>query len=214
MRLSPLLTALVALVAFVIIGAAGAKLVQPNRPLLTDAGFSLPKITPNADGVQDATEIRYTLNRNARVTIAFTNKANGQRFVFRNAEARVIGSYQVLFSGIVDGFALPGEDPGGTVEARLMPNGDYSWTIEAVPDSGDPMSASGDLTIADADPVLPSIQNFDVSPQLFTPNQDGIDDRVKINIYLPKPATLTVYLEDKDKRRYYISERVEGRKPG
>src|SRR5207249_3283758 len=92
--------------------------------------------------------------------------------------------------------------------------GDYTWTIEAIPDTGDPMSASGDLTVADADLLLPAIQNFDVSPQLFTPNQDGIDDRVKINIFLPKPATLTVYLEDQDKGRYYISERMEGREPG
>jgi hypothetical protein len=214
MRLSPLLTALVALVAFIIVGAAGAKLIQPNRPLLTDAGFSLSKITPNADGVEDAAEIRYTLNQNARVTIAFADKTSGHRYVFRDAEPRVIGPYRVLFSGIVDGYVLPGEAPGGTIETRLMPNGDYTWTIDAVPDSGSPMSASGDLTIADADLLLPAIQNFDVSPQVFTPNQDGIDDRVEINIYLPKPATLTVYLEDKDKSRFYVSERMEGRKPG
>ena len=90
MRLSPLVTALAALVALVIVGAAGAKLIQPNRPLLTDVGFSLSGITPNADGVEDATQIRYTLNRNAKVTIAFTNKANGQRYIFRNSEPRVI----------------------------------------------------------------------------------------------------------------------------
>ncbi len=214
MRLSPLITVLVALAAFVVVGAAGARLVQPDRPLLADTSFSLSRITPNADGSEDATVVRYTLNRNARVTIAFNDKATRQRFLFRDAEPRVIGSYQVLFSGIVDGYTLPGEDPGGAIEARLMPNGEYTWTIEAVPEDGATATASGDLTIGDADSVLPTIQNFDVSPQLFTPNQDGIDDRVKINIFLPKAARLTVYLEDKEGRRYYVSERIEGRDPG
>jgi hypothetical protein len=201
MRLSPLITGLVALVAFVVVGTLGALLLQPNRPLLVNAGLSLSKITPNGDGADDATEVRYTLNRNAQVTISFTNKVSGTRYMFRNAEERAADSYRVLFSGIVDGYALPGENPGGDVEARLVPNGDYTWVIDAV-------------TVTDADALLPAIQNFDVSPQVFTPNQDGVDDRVEINIDLAKPATLTVYLEGKDQQRYYISERDEGRKPG
>jgi hypothetical protein len=214
MRLSPLIAGLAALAAFVFVGVIGALLLQPNRPLLVNAGLSLSKITPNGDGSDDATEVRYTLNRNAKVTVSFTNKASGVRYVFRNAEERPADSYKVLFSGVVDGYVLPGENPGGAVEARLVPDGDYTWAIDAESDSGEQASASGNLTVADGDPVLPTIQNFSVSPQVFTPNQDGVDDRVEINIYLAKPATLTVYLEDKDQQRYYISERDEGRKPG
>ena len=48
--------------------------------------FASNRAASAADGVEDVTQFRYTLNRNARVTIAFTNKANGQRFVFRNNE--------------------------------------------------------------------------------------------------------------------------------
>ncbi len=217
MRLSPIITALVALVALIIVGAAGALIIQPNRPLLANATFSLSQMTPNADGVDDATTIRYTLNRNAKITIAFTHQGNNRRFVFRNAEARPADTYQVLFSGVVDGYLLPGEDPktiGGDIETRLIPNGDYTWTIDAVTDSGETASASGKLTVADADQALPLMNDFTVSPQVFTPNQDGIDDRVKINTYLTKAATLTVYLEDKNKQRYYVAERIEGRKPG
>jgi hypothetical protein len=214
MRLSPLITALVALAAFVVVGTLGALVLQPNRPLLVSAGLSLSKITPNGDGSNDATEVSYSLSRNARVTIAFTNKASGTRYIFREAEERAADSYKVLFSGIVDGYILPGENLGGAVETRLVPNGDYTWSIDAQTDSGESASASGNLTVADADALLPAIQNFDVSPQVFTPNQDGVDDRVEINIYLAKPATLTVYLEDQANRRYYIAERDEGRQPG
>jgi hypothetical protein len=81
----------------------------------------------HADGSDDAAEIHYTLNRNAQITIALTDPTSGKRFVFRNAEARPAGNYTVLFSGIVDGYTLPGENPGGDIETRLaflqpMPN--------------------------------------------------------------------------------------------
>jgi hypothetical protein len=214
MRLSPLITLLAALAALIVVGAAGAFILQPARPLLADARFSLDRITPNADGRDDATEIHYTLNRNARITIALTNPASGQRFLFRNAEPRPAGNYAVLFSGIVDGYALPGDNPGGDIETRLVPNGTYNWTIQADTDSGETTSASGTLTVADSDAALPAIQAFSVSPQRFTPNQDGVDDRVAINVYLAKAATLTVYLEGQDRQRYYVAERIEGRKPG
>src|SRR5205807_4694722 len=106
--------------------------------------------------------------------------------------------------------------PGDTIDARTVPNGDYTWTIDAVADdNGEKQSASGVLTVAEADTALPAITDFSISPQIFTPNQDGIDDRVNINLSLAKAATLTVYLEDKDQQhRYYVPEREEGRKPG
>lgn len=222
MRLSPFITLIAAVAALIIVGAVGAFLLNPARPLLTDAGFSTSRLTPNADGLEDATEIHYTLNRNARVTISLTNKASGQRFLFRNGEARPAGHYSVLFSGIVDGYTLPGETTGGDVETRLVPNGDYTWSIQAATDgggsgtgsSGETAAASGNLTVADVDAALPAMQDFSVSPQVFTPNQDGIDDRVTVNLYLAKEATLTVYLEGADKQRYYVAERIEGRKPG
>src|SRR5258707_8304426 len=92
MRLSPLITALAALIALVIVVGVGARFIRPNRPLLADVGLSLAKITPNGDGIDDATTISYTVSRNAKVTIAFTDKSSGaavgQRFVFRNAEER------------------------------------------------------------------------------------------------------------------------------
>ncbi|MEP7289057.1 MAG: hypothetical protein ABI947_25155 [Chloroflexota bacterium] len=221
MRLSPLITMLAALVALIIVGAVGARVLQPNRPLLMDAGFSLAKITPNADGSDDVTAIHYALSRSATVTITFTNKANGQRFVFRNAEVRPADSYQVLFSGVVDGYTLPGDAIADQqIETRLIPNGVYDWTIEAVAtgntngNNGETAHANGVLTVENADSDLPSITDFSISPQTFTPNQDGVDDRVAINVSLAKDADLTVYLEGQDQQRYYIAERIEGRQPG
>jgi len=214
MRLSPVLTALAAVAALVIAAIIGAQFIQPNRPLLSEAGLVFTSKAPNTVTPQEVATIRYTLNRNASVTIAFTNRTDGKRFLFRNAESRPAGSFQVMFSGVVDGYSLPGDKFNGQIETRLVPNGDYDWTIEAAGENGETARANGTLTIKVEDPSLPDLLDFAVSPQVFTPNQDGIGDRVNINLFVAKDATLTVYLEDKEKRRYYISERIEGRKRG
>src|SRR5258706_2358179 len=72
----------------------------------------------------------------------------------------------------------------------------------------------GNMVVEDADTQLPDITSFTISPEVFTPNQDGIADRVSINVYLAKDSTLTAYLENKAGTRYYVSEHIEGRKPG
>src|SRR5260221_7670580 len=96
-----------------------------------------------------------------------------------------------------------------------MPNGNYTWSVDAnAVDSGEKLSSTGTLTIADGDSALPAITDFSISPQTFTPNQDGIDDRVSINVYLAKAAILTVYLQNQDQQRFYVAEHIEGRKPG
>ena len=43
-------------------------------------------------------------------------------------------------------------------------------------------------SISNTDTTLPELQAFTVFPQEFTPNQDGLDDRVLIRYYLTKPA--------------------------
>ena len=207
------LTLLTALVAVSVVGAVGYTILQPPVPLLRDATFESARITPNADGVDDITTVRYTLARPAWVTIYLENE-DGQRYLFRDRQRRVAGDYRVLFSGIVEGYRLPDEDFEGTVERRLIPNGRYRWVIWAEEEYGESAQSEGVLEIAEADSALPLISAFEIHPSTFTPNQDGIRDRVSVNVYLEKPATLNVYLEDSDGERYYLPEREKGRKPG
>jgi hypothetical protein len=208
MRLSPVLVLIAAVIVLIVLGVAGAFVLQPPRPLLADVSFSLNSITPNADGQDDVTIINYTLNRNADVTIRLTNTATQRIFVFRDAERRPIGTYAVGFSGVVDGFTVEGEPDGGVVEARLIPAGDYTWTVKADAEDGSTMQSTGTLTVADSDDVLPAMTTFEVSDTVFTPNQDGYSDRLTINVYLLKEATLTAYLTQPDTDvRYYINER-------
>ncbi len=92
--------------------------------------------------------------------------------------------------------------------SRLLPDGAYTWTIEAVDDDGVwSKPQQGPMTIVDADPVLPEVRNFTLSPQLFTPNRDGIGDRTLAQFYLPKDVASTrVFLVTPDGQEVPISE--------
>jgi len=208
MNTPKLLTLIAALAAVIVVGVAGYVILRPPVALLSGAGIDATEISPNADGVDDITTIRYSLARPARVSVYFDGP-DGERFYFRNDQRRSSGEYAVLFSGIVDGYRLPGEEFPGTIERRLIPNAVYQWTIEAVRDD-ETERATGQLAIVDGDSQLPLISAFEIHPPVFSPNQDGIS----VNVYLAKPANLSVYLEDAAGQRYYLPEREEGRQPG
>jgi hypothetical protein len=212
MRLPKTLVVLAALVALLIAIGIGYLVLRPPVALLADASFDRDRISPNADGQDDVAVIQYRLSRPASISIHLT-ASNGDRYYFRQDERRSAGGYRVLFSGVVGGYTLPGEEIAGTIERRLIPNDTYTWVIEATGD-GQSERKTGTLVVEDADSALPEITAFEISPAEFTPNQDGIRDRVSINVYLAKPARLSVYLEDGAGQRYYLPERELGRELG
>lgn len=203
-------TLTVSLIALVVVGASlalGWRLIRGDNSLLRDVTVAESVITPNADGVQDITAIGYTLSRNATVSIYFEDAA-GERYYFRQTQPRGVGDYSVYFSGVVDGYLRPGEGFGGQVLARLLQNGDYTWTIEATDERGETEAVQGRLTIAEADTELPEIRNFSLSRQTFTPNQDGLDDRVQMDFFLPKDVeVLRVFVRLPDGSELPIAER-------
>lgn len=212
MRISTTLTVLFALAAAAVIAAIGYLILRPPVALLSKASFDKTQISPNADGVDDVTTIRYSLARSARISVYLEN-SSGQRYYFRQDEPRTPGNYIVEFSGIVDGYTLSGENIPGKIERRLIPNDHYTWVIEAV-GKNETKRFTGKLEIANGDYALPVISSFEISPAVFTPNQDGIHDRVDINVYLEKPANLSVYLQDAKGQQYYIPELEKRRDPG
>ncbi|MFP4322226.1 MAG: hypothetical protein ACLFTK_07220 [Anaerolineales bacterium] len=192
---------------------AGVMALSPPGELIRDAEFSLNRITPNADGNDDVTEFQYTLSQNADVSLIFTAE-DGTSYAFREGNRRPAGDYRVLFSGVVDGFRMPEEDWQGDLQTRLLPDGIYTWTLTAMTDDGEQASTQGQLEIAEGDPDLPLISAFDVGPRVFSPNQDGLRDRISVNVFLEKAAQLEVYLEDQQGVRIYLPPRFGARDPG
>jgi hypothetical protein len=186
-----------------LLGACG------GRPILDDVSVSPEVITPNADGETDIAKVAFQLNRNARVSFKLIDAA-GHPFYFR--PPRHLGAsddpYSVYFGGVVEGYAHEsGRDLPYTITKQMLPDGLYTWELAAETDAGETATVTGTMTIADADTQLPGIRGFSVSPKTFSPNQDGIDDRVTINLTLDKDvADLRVYLKGNEGIEYAIPE--------
>ena len=199
----------VGIVALVVVGTAvflGNRLLNGDSSLLRNVQVDKTEISPNADGDTDATTIAYELSRNATVSIYFENEV-GDRFYFRQEKPRGAGEYRVTFSGVVDPYTLPDEQVEGEILARLLQDGRYTWFIAATDENNVTETAQGGLVVADADTVLPDIQDFSLDTAVFTPNRDGIDDRVKPQFYLAKDvAQVRVFVQLPDGREERISE--------
>ena len=114
MRIPRLITVITSIVALIVIVAVVYVVTRPRGEVLTEATVSLSEISPNADRDADVTRIDYSLRREALVSIYFEDDG-GNRYIFRDEQLRNRGDYNVLFSGIVDGFVLPDEDVKGDV---------------------------------------------------------------------------------------------------
>lgn len=162
------------------------------QALLYDVVLEPTTISPNADGVEDVARIQYKLSRPALISIYFEDDA-GLRYVFRDNNPRPAGEYEALFGGAIDG--------------AVLPEGEYTWYIGAVEvASGRAESAGGQLTLRDPDDQRPQLIDFTVFPEVFTPNQDGLSDRVAIHFRLEEPVRAQVYLEDAGGQRYPLGK--------
>lgn len=162
-------------------------------PLLTKVSVEPEMISPRPGAPNRAARIVYSLSRAARVNVYLAD-AQGVRHPLRENRVRAAGDYEILF--------------GGSVDNQTLPDGTYQVVVEAKDESGAQEVLPATLKIVDADTTLPEMQNFTVFPQEFTPNQDGLDDRVIIRYYLTKPARVAVYLTD-GKTKYPIDEKKE-----
>ena len=214
MRLSKMVALLAAALGTALVFLVGILVLAPPMPLILEAGFDRSSISPNADGEDDIAVFEYVLSRPATISLYLISEA-GARYYFRERRPRDAGEFSVLFSGVVDGFVHDGEAVFGLVERRLIPNGAYTWHLEAAADDGASASETGSLLVKQGDTPLPIMSEFSVSPSVFSPNQDGVADRVSINVYLEKDVErLDVYLLGEGGERIPISARVEERQYG
>ncbi|MFN2200700.1 MAG: hypothetical protein ACK2UO_05810 [Caldilineaceae bacterium] len=189
-------------VAMLLVLAACGRLDIPIGSLLYDVQVTPDNISPNADGESDVTEIQYSLRRAADVSIYFEDEA-GERYYFRKDRRRSPGNYSVFWGGTLEQTeeemdAEQTEYGVNQIVSRVLPDGEYTWHIAAVSESGDSQEASGVITLQDGDVEVPELHNFAVIPDTFRPNQDGLpDDWVSISYYLTKDVeSVNVYLSD------------------
>lgn len=190
------------LVATIIVLGIGLAVGGCGRgSIMSDVRCTPDTISPNADGDSDVAIIYYTISRPAEVSVFFSD-VNDNRYDFRIREPRWPDSepYQAQFGGVIDD--------------RVLPDGTYTYTVEAVGDGGGLERVEGSLTIEGGDNTLPELRNFTVHPTTFTPNRDGVDDRITVNYNLAKHAQVNVYLLGDDGERYPLEEKLGSVKPG
>lgn len=163
-----------------------------NSALITNLTVDPATITPRPGAPNRATKIAYSLSRPANVSV-YLQDAHG-KYVLRENQSRAAGDFQILF--------------GGSVDNRTLNDGTFQVVVTAQDENGLHEEKIGTLNIVNADTSLPELQNFTVFPQEFTPNQDGLDDRVIIRYYLTKPARVNVYLTN-GKKKFPIDEKKE-----
>jgi hypothetical protein len=116
-------------------------------------------------------------------------------------------------------------------QAAVLPDGVYTVTVDARDSVGQREQTHARLVIVKGDSTPPGFGDFSVftpafdqkvqatrptNRVIFTPNRDGISDRIAVSYYLTKEATVEIYLirpDDPDHRKYPIAEKAK-LKPG
>ncbi len=160
------------------------------RPLLYEVSVEPDTISPNADGDDDVARINYKLSGRATISI-YVVDAEGDKHYIRKDKPRIAGEYFALF--------------GGTIEGNLLPDGQYTCVVEAN-DGTETTEGEAPLTISGGDATPLELTRFTVYPDTFTPNRDGISDRVSISYYLNKDADVNIYLLGPNGEQYPIPE--------
>jgi hypothetical protein len=187
------------------------------RPLLYDVAVSPDIISPNADGSDDATNIEYKLSRNGHVSIYFEN-ADGERYYFRQERPRSAGDYRVQWGGTVNqAYWLENEFGRQRVNSWVLPDGTYTWVVEATDEEGYVERVEGQIVLSGGDTVTPELRKFTIALPEFTPNQDGLADRTGVAYSLNKDVdNVQVYLYHPDRPdvQYPLEEQGRVAKPG
>jgi hypothetical protein len=174
-------------------GAIGLLLLAAcgQAAALSDVRASATEITPNADGQNDALTIAYTIGQRSQVDI-YVEDGAGTRYMLREGVLRVPTDqpYTLRFEGTVRSDEPP-------LVQRVLPNGDYTFVVEATPEAGGPpVTQRGTIAVRDAAAQAPLIEGLKVFPETVTPNEDAIDDVTTFSYRLPITATVTINISN------------------
>lgn len=181
-----------------LLAACGSLAAPGAAPLLSGVQAAPATISPNGDpdNRQARTKIVYVLGRPATVSISLIDAA-GRTYPFRTAERRPAGAFEAVFAGAVK------PDPNGLAQ-RVLPDGEYTYVVEATTADGDQTEARGAITIAGADPHPLDVANVVALPATITPNGDARDDKTIVSYQVTKESEVEIFATDAAGNRYLI----------
>jgi hypothetical protein len=138
---------------------------------------SAPVISPNGDGVLDATQL----------DVGITAAADW-RLVIKNAGGQTVASW----SGQGTSAAITWN---GTSGGSDVSDGVYTAELTATPAGGDAASASTQITV---DTTAPRLAGAAVAPASFSPNRDGQDETTSVTYRPAEACSVRVGVMDAD----------------
>ncbi len=145
--------------------------IDTVAPTVSNTYDDVDPFSPNGDGTKDATTFRSSFSEQSSSTILIRDASNNVVRTFTNAG---------LAPGVVQ--AWDGKNASSTVVA----DGAYTTTVTAEDYAGNRASQSMTTTV---DTVAPTIANYGVAPNPFSPNGDGVKDSATFTATLTDPAT-------------------------
>jgi hypothetical protein len=176
-------------------GPTGAAFLG-SAPLLAGVEAAPAVVSPNGQGLNAPARIVYTVGREVMVSIYLVDNA-GRRYPLRMKEPRSPGTYEAAFTGAVK--ANPDD-----VAQWILPDGAYTYVIEAETPGGQKAEATGTVTIQGADPIPLAVSDVVALPTAITPNGDARDDKTVISYRVAKDAEVELYATDAEGRRYLV----------
>jgi flagellar hook assembly protein FlgD len=143
-------------------GLAPRDSVGPQVLTIEDGGGSF---SPNGDGRADVFQLSGTLSEEAAWNVAFSTAAGS---IVAQA-----GGFGAAFGAAWD----------GTVNGVRAPDGAYRYTVTASDQWGNPPGArSGGVRIDSSGPALAPAAASGLAPTTFSPNGDGLADKVAVDL--------------------------------
>ncbi len=138
-----------------------------------------PAVSP---GVNDEVTIYYTLSEDSFVTIELFDGNNLIRTLLEN-ELQSQGENQVVWDG-------------KTESGNYVSDNAYTFVISCVDRAGNSVEspATGEIRV---DNTLPQIVSYEIVNRKFSPNNDGIKDKLKINLEFSETVDYEINIKDK-----------------
>ncbi|MCL4458614.1 MAG: hypothetical protein M1136_05225 [Chloroflexi bacterium] len=152
--------------------------------LLSDVRITPSQISPNGDGIDDIATITYKISTRANVSITIL-AAEGKTYTFRERALRPPDTYEARFDGAISF--------GNSLNRRVLPDGRYTFVVEAEDADGRRAERRVNLVIEGADTTPPEISNIVCQPETISPNGDGVDDEAFLSYALSKRAKVTIF---------------------
>lgn len=146
-------------------------------------------ISPNYDAVDDVSQITYGLTKKASVEV-FVSDSGGTRYELQSPEEKGPGEYEITFAG---------KDS----TQRLLPNGVYTYTVQATDTAGNRTSAKGTVKVVDSGNPQAVITSID-----FTPTRLMIGETLKITVKVKNVGPVTIRTQGPDPGYTYTTNDI------